>query len=76
MFGWLDPNTGFDQSEHALYTCYFIICIPIGLGKVSKEISRAELSSGLFVSDNGTVSASQDNLSKNHVKKFSEPTGE
>lgn len=24
MFGWPDPNTGFDQSEHALYTCYFI----------------------------------------------------
>ena len=23
--GWPDPNTGFDQSEHALYTCYFII---------------------------------------------------
>jgi hypothetical protein len=23
VFGWLDPNTGFDQSEHALYTCYF-----------------------------------------------------
>ena len=76
MFGWPDPNTGFDQSEHALYTCYCIICIPIGLGKVSKEISRAELRSGLFVSDNGTVSASQDNLSKNHVKKFTEPTGE
>ena len=26
VFGWPDPNTGFDQSEHALYTCYFIIC--------------------------------------------------
>ena len=25
MFGWPDPNTDFDQSEHALYTCYFII---------------------------------------------------
>jgi hypothetical protein len=25
VFGWPDPNTGFDQSEHALYTCYFII---------------------------------------------------
>jgi hypothetical protein len=24
VFGWPDPNTGFDQSEHALYTCYFI----------------------------------------------------
>ena len=24
MFGWPDPKTGFDQSEHALYTCYFI----------------------------------------------------
>ena len=23
VFGWPDPNTGFDQSEHAL--CYFII---------------------------------------------------
>ena len=25
MFGWPDPNTGFNQSEYALYTCYFII---------------------------------------------------
>jgi hypothetical protein len=25
VFGWPDPNTGFDQSEHALYTGYFII---------------------------------------------------
>jgi hypothetical protein len=25
VFGWPDPNTGFDQSEHALYTCYFIM---------------------------------------------------
>jgi hypothetical protein len=24
VFGWPDPNTGFNQSEHALYTCYFI----------------------------------------------------
>jgi hypothetical protein len=24
VFGWPDPNTGFDQSEYALYTCYFI----------------------------------------------------
>ena len=24
VFGWPDRNTGFDQSEHALYTCYFI----------------------------------------------------
>ena len=24
VFGWPDPNTGFDQSEHALYTCYFL----------------------------------------------------
>ena len=24
VFGWPDPNTGLDQSEHALYTCYFI----------------------------------------------------
>ena len=27
MFGWPDPNTGFDQSEHALYTSYFIIIV-------------------------------------------------
>ena len=27
LFGWPDPNTGFDQSEHALYTCYFIILL-------------------------------------------------
>jgi hypothetical protein len=27
VFGWPDPNTGFDQSDHALYTCYFIIII-------------------------------------------------
>ena len=26
VFGWHDSNTGFDQSEHALYTCYFITC--------------------------------------------------
>ena len=25
VFGWPDPNTGFDQSEHALYTRYFIM---------------------------------------------------
>ena len=31
MFGWPDPNTGFDQSEHALYTCYFIILVYQGL---------------------------------------------
>ena len=24
VFGWPDPNTAFGQSEHALYTCYFI----------------------------------------------------
>jgi hypothetical protein len=24
VFGWPDPNMGFDQSEHVLYTCYFI----------------------------------------------------
>jgi hypothetical protein len=28
VFGWPDPNTGFDQSEHALYTCYFVNAIP------------------------------------------------
>jgi hypothetical protein len=27
VFGWPDPNTCFDQSEHALYTCYFIITV-------------------------------------------------
>ena len=27
VFGWPDPNRGFDQSEHALYTCYFISSI-------------------------------------------------
>ena len=27
VFGWPDPNTGFNQSEHALYTCYFIITL-------------------------------------------------
>ena len=25
LVGWPDPNTAFDQSEHALYVCYFII---------------------------------------------------
>ena len=25
VFGWPDPNTGFNQSEHALYTCYFVL---------------------------------------------------
>ena len=24
VFGWPDPNTAFDQSEHAFYTCYYI----------------------------------------------------
>ena len=24
VFGWPDPNMGFNQSKHALYTCYFI----------------------------------------------------
>ena len=27
VFGWPDPNMGFDQSEHALYSCYFIKAI-------------------------------------------------
>ena len=27
VFGWPDPNTSFNQSEHALYTCYFITLI-------------------------------------------------
>ena len=25
VFGWPDPNTAFGQSEHALYSCYFIL---------------------------------------------------
>ena len=25
VFGWPDPNTTFGQSEHVLYTCYFIM---------------------------------------------------
>ena len=29
VFGWPDPNTAFGQSEHALYTCYSIITIPV-----------------------------------------------
>ena len=24
VFGWPDPNTAVDQSDHALCTCYFI----------------------------------------------------
>jgi hypothetical protein len=31
VFGWSDPNTGFDQSEHALHTCYFIKFLPFKL---------------------------------------------
>ena len=30
MFGWPNQNTGFDQSEHALYARYFINVIPNG----------------------------------------------
>ena len=40
VFGWPDPNTGFDQSEHALYACYFIIS------------NTVELLSELLISDN------------------------
>ena len=29
VFEWPDPNTGFNQSEHALYTCYFIIQVSV-----------------------------------------------
>ena len=33
MFGWPDPNTGnFNQSEHVLYTCYFIKVISMFKG--------------------------------------------
>ena len=28
VFGRPDPNTGFNQSEHVLYTCYFISVLP------------------------------------------------
>ena len=33
VFGWPDPNTGFNQSEYELYTCYFITSITLGLRK-------------------------------------------
>ena len=32
-FGWPVANTGFEQSEYALYTCYFII-MDIGRHKI------------------------------------------
>ena len=35
VFGWPDPNTGFDQSEHALYTCYFTKICPKFEGSLS-----------------------------------------
>ena len=38
MFGWPDPNTGFDQSEHALYTCYFISVI-LGILNISNILA-------------------------------------
>jgi hypothetical protein len=39
VFGWPDPNTGFDQSEHALYTSYFIIDIDNRL-KFNEHVSN------------------------------------
>ena len=63
MFGWPDPNTGFDQSEHALYTCYFIIlnildifklnthCIGIFMYIYSRDL-LPECFDNLFISKN------------------------
>ena len=44
VFGWPDPNTGFNQSEHALYTCYSIKIFTfmkhgVSLDKYRKEIA-------------------------------------
>ena len=49
MFGWPDPNMGFDQSEHALYTCYFIIVFHLHHGEIllccDKKFTRTNVSS-------------------------------
>ena len=43
VFGWPDPNTGFDQSEHALYACYFIINYLVLFGRgFAKLLSTLE----------------------------------
>ena len=45
VFGWPDPNTGFDQSEHALYTCYFIKMFPShNTGSIVTKDSKQEVS--------------------------------
>ena len=40
VFGWPDPNTAFDQPEHALYTCYFMNKFP---KQCENQCSRSSL---------------------------------
>ena len=40
VFGWPDPNTGFNQSEHALYTCYFIIIFDLQIKIILLQAAR------------------------------------
>ena len=49
VFGWPDPNTGFDQSEHALYTCYFIK-VYVNAGNFQNKYSRWRLYRVQFIS--------------------------
>ena len=44
VFGWPDPNTGFDQSEHALYTCYFTNKLPGDMEQFPREEMQSNLS--------------------------------
>ena len=42
VFGWPDPNMGFDQSEHALYTCYFIKNISLFNGTFEQNFHNSD----------------------------------
>ena len=44
VFGWPDPNMAFDQSEHALHTCYFIIIYLNGLRLINEEVPLSDVS--------------------------------
>jgi hypothetical protein len=48
VFGWPDPNTGFDQSEHALYTCYFINIFVVQLREKMLKTKQNEVGTMTF----------------------------